>query len=87
MPLAVLEEPLVPSWAEPWWDAFRLLSRGRPSGMVPGPIPLLDIEVYARLHPEVLTGIDTPGFLRIIRALDDVWLGCYAEKQKEKTNG
>jgi len=60
---------------EPVARAFGQLSAGRqvqagPAGAVPGPIPLTEIRAWCDLFPVD----DIEAFLRLIRAMDDVYL-------------
>ena len=60
---------LDPHWLAPLYNAFHLLSRGRPVGMAPGGIPTPDILWMA-------AQLDEPPlpFLRLMRELDAVYL-------------
>lgn len=88
---AVAKKKPLPEWAtaefevlpcdEFYIQAFNDLSTCRNFGFGPGPIPWKDIVSYADR-----AGLDedlVPGFVTIIRALDNAWLGWEAKK-KEK---
>jgi hypothetical protein len=66
------------------WEAFGELSTDRSIGFGRGPIPWSAIDRYAGRH-----GIDDPDeharFVRLIRAMDEAFLGWHAERDKTDT--
>ncbi len=83
------EKPVLLRRLRPVWQAWQVLSVGRPIistgfGASPAPITFRDIDAYAaRYGPEEIDDFDE--LLTLIRSLDAVYLTHEAEKPKPKS--
>jgi len=67
----------------PYWQAFSVLSGSRPVGMSVGAILLSEIKCYLELM-EIWDLEERLTYLRMIKALDNVYLTDVKDKQKKK---
>jgi hypothetical protein len=81
-PTWFVERPEIEPHLQFHWEAFHELSTERQIGMAMGPIPRSAIKAYA--DEFAMTGDEFDEFNRIIRAVDNEYMGMIHEK---KSNG
>lgn len=81
--LVVAEEP-EPIYPEllPIWHAFWTLSTSRPTGFTVGGIPWAEASRYCADHG--IGGAQRLRWVRLLRAMDLVYLGNYAEESRKR---
>lgn len=79
-PKALQIRPSVHYWMNEYIEAFKVLSGRRNVGMVPNPIALSEIVVYASLYELD----DHEDFIHCISEMDDGYLIKMAEQQERK---
>jgi hypothetical protein len=87
VPAPLLAKPKLQPQDTAYLRAYQILDEGRGAGMVgPNPISIADIEAYCNL-----TGIASQRerlkYLRLVRRLDQVYLGHWAEKNNNRPPG
>ena len=78
------EQPLLWERSLPYWNAFATLSLRRPAGTGLSGIPTSEMIAWLDLH-EVVETEDRQFYVRVISAMDAVWLEASAKRLERKS--